>query len=391
MKNKLLFIKLINGLKLLFLKLIVWKFSFFCPRRKSLPKVLIIKPDHLGDFLITLSPFHDLCDYYHEKGYEITILVSTFNKPIAEACPLFDHVLAYNIFFKDFTYKKQYDMYCMLYSSRFSVVISPIFYPGPYIKCQTMMVLCRAPYNYTVVNYKMGPPDLHLQYLWVERWRKYYTIFLEEESNSIMLAGHNLVQRICGKSFPLTLYSRGFGELPPVSSLPLDYYVIVPGAISHRPWPIENMAQLIVRIQKKWPDLTPVLTGAPNEKHYGEEIRQLLPNSLTMIDKIGDSSLLELFAILKKARFIVSNDTGTAHIAPLMAVKSFVILGGYHLGAFLPNPVYSNTHCITHPMDCFNCNSSKSNKCKYQKGDEPDPCITGISVDDVMNVIEQNI
>ena len=126
-------IKFWGWLKLFLLKLLVWKFTILWPRRQTLPRVLIIKPDHLGDFLITLSAFQDLCDYYHERGYKITILVNTFNRPLAEACPLFDEVWTYNILHADFTFKKQYEMFCRLYASRFSVVIAPQYFPSSYL------------------------------------------------------------------------------------------------------------------------------------------------------------------------------------------------------------------------------------------------------------------
>ncbi len=371
-------------LKLLLVKILIWKFSIFFPRRESLPRVLILKPDHLGDFLIFLSTFQNLCDYYHERGYKITILVNTFNRPLAEACPLFDEVLACNIAHNDFTFKKQYAMYCRLYSSRFSIVINPQYFPGANLKAHTMALLCRAPFCCTAFSFKMVHRNMTSldRYWWVERWRGCSSLFFEDQSESLMEAGHHFAKFICKKDFPLMLYSRGFDPLPDVP-MPKDYYIVVPGAATHKPWPVERFAELIVMMHRKFPELIPVLTGGRNEKRLGAEIRRLLPEDITVIDKTGETTLLELLSIFKKAHLVVTNDTGTAHLAPLMSVRSVVIMGGWHVGVFLPNPLYQNMRCILHKKECANCDWAK---CVHAQNGV-DLCIAEISVEEVMAAI----
>ena len=380
----LLGLKCLAWLKLFLLKLLVWKFSILWPRRKTLPRVLIIKPDHLGDFLIVLSSYQDLCDYYHERGYKITLLVNTFNRPLAEACPLFDEVWGYNIQHADFTFKKQYDMYCRLYASRFSVVINPQYFPGAYLKTHTMVLLCRAPFCCTAFNYGLVDRETTARgrYWKIERWRGQYSLFFEDNAKSVMETGHNFANRICSSDSPLTLYSRGFGPLPDVP-MPKDYYIVVPGAATHKPWPVEKFADLINMIHQQYPELIPVLTGGRNEKHLGETIRRLLPEDIAVVDKIGETTLFELFSIFQKARVVVTNDTGTAHLAPLMSVKSVVISGGWHIGAYLPNPLYSGMRCIIHQKECAYCGWKKC----IQPRDGIDLCVAEISVEEVMRAV----
>ena len=371
-------------LKLFLLKLLVWKFTILWPRRKTLPRVLIIKPDHLGDFLITLSAFQDLCDHYHERGYKITLLVNTFNRPLAEACPLFDEVWGYNIQHADFTFKKQYDMYCRLYASRFSVVINPQYFPGAYLKTHTMALLCRAPFCCTAFNYGLVDRETTApgRYWKIDRWRSQYSLFFEDSAQSVMETGHNFARRICHADFPLALYSRGFGPLPDVS-MPENYYVVVPGAVSRSPWPAEKFAGLIEMIHRLRPELTPVLTGGRNEKRLGEKIRSLLPEDIAVVDKIGGTTLFELLSIFKNARLVVTSDTGTAHLAPLLSVKSVVVSGGWHIGAYLPNPLYSGMRCIIHRKECAGCGWKK---CIHSR-DGVDLCVAEISVDEVVSAM----
>lgn len=379
-------VKCWSWLKLFLLKLLVWKFAILWPRRKTLPRVLIIKPDHLGDFLVTLSSYQDLCDYYHERGYTITLLVNTFNRPLAEACPLFDEVWGYNILHADFTFRKQYEMYCRLYSGRFSIVINPQYFPGACLKSHTMALLCRAPFCCTAFNYGLVEKETtELGRFWkIERWRNHYTLFFEDSSKSVMETGHKFAERICHADFPLTLYSRGFGSLPDVP-MPENYYVAVLGAISRSPWPLERFAGLIEAIHRRTPELIPVLTGSRHEIHLGEAIRRLLPEDVAVVDKIGDTDLFELCSIFRKSRFVVTNDTGTAHMAPLMSVKSVVISGGWHIGAYLPNPLYRDMRCVIHQKECANCGWKKC----VSPQDGVDLCIAEISVDEIMDVVRE--
>ncbi|MBR4518793.1 MAG: glycosyltransferase family 9 protein [Victivallales bacterium] len=381
-------VKLLAWMKLLVLKILVWKFSILWPWRRRLKRVLIIEPFHLGDILTLLSPIQNLCDYYHDRGYEISILIPPAAQPLVEACPLFDHALGYHILRGDFTFKKKYELYCKLYNDRYEVVVNPFFSPDKIFSfISTIAVLCRPAFscamiNNTVVPMQMTPLE---QYLYMDRWRKRYTTFLEDHSRSFFKYIHDLCENVCGMSFPLTLYSRGFGELPKMS-LPSAYYVIVPGAGTRRPWPMKRMAELITRIHQRWPELMPVLTGGKSEQKLGDEIRQQLPDGLQVIDMIGRSTLLELTAIVKGARFVVSNDTGTAHLAPLFNTKSVVISGAWHIGWFHPNPLYVNTRCILHPKDCAGCGWTP---CPYAT-DGIDLCIAEITVDEVMAEIERS-
>ena len=129
---KFLLLKTWSNLKLFMLKLLVWKFSILWPRRKRMSRVLIVKPEHLGDFLISLSAFQELCDHYHSKGYEVYILLPPAFQPLAERCPLFDHVLGYHLLHGDLTFRKRYALWCKLYAMRFSVVVTTNYFPSKY-------------------------------------------------------------------------------------------------------------------------------------------------------------------------------------------------------------------------------------------------------------------
>ena len=69
---------------------------------------------------------------------------------------------------------------------------------------------------------------------------------------------------------------------------------------------------------------------------------QLICHQLTNKDKVNDlsgkTSLTELAFILKKAKLLISNDSGIAHLAASLNTKTIVILNGTQFGRFLPYP-----------------------------------------------------
>jgi ADP-heptose:LPS heptosyltransferase len=64
--------------------------------------------------------------------------------------------------------------------------------------------------------------------------------------------------------------------------------------------------------------MTCVIVGAPGET---------LP-IIAAIDLTGQTTLLELAAIMRKAKIAIGNDTGPMHLAAALGVPSVVLFGG---------------------------------------------------------------
>lgn len=378
--------KVLESLHFFLWKLAVWRFSILWPRRKPRPRVLVLQPDHLGDLLVALSPMQEVYDEYRRKGFAIDFLVSTPNEPLAKACPLFDEVLACDIQSPSFTAGDRLRLYRRLYKTRYAAVINLQFFPGACAGTHPLAILCRAPFACTLGNNAMSPVrltpwDRHFR---IDRWRRRYPLYLEDRSPSAMLAVRHLAERIAGRELPLRLYDRGFAPLPHVD-VPEAFYVLAPGALTRRPWPMERFAELVARIHGKWPALVPVLTGGKREKALGEEIRRRLPPGVPLVDKIGETSTTELLAVVRKARFVLSNDAGPAHAAPLLGVPSVVVSGAWHPGVYQPNPLYAKTVCIIPPMDCAGCGWGTCPRAENGL----DACLAAISVDEVVSAVER--
>ena len=92
--------------------------------------------------------------------------------------------------------------------------------------------------------------------------------------------------------------------------------------LPHKKWPHYN--DLILLINKKYPNLKIVIAPGPSEIKLANKI-----NALSILENGKSLSLTKLAGLIYNAKFIVSNDTGPAHMAAHLGVSG-VALFGYH-------------------------------------------------------------
>ena len=92
--------------------------------------------------------------------------------------------------------------------------------------------------------------------------------------------------------------------------------------LSHKIWPYFN--ELIKIIKNKNPNLEIVIAPGPKEIGEAKKINAI---SITNNDK--PISVMELAGLIQKSSYIISNDTGPAHIAAHLD-KSGIVLFGHH-------------------------------------------------------------
>ncbi len=99
---------------------------------------------------------------------------------------------------------------------------------------------------------------------------------------------------------------------------------------------------------------------------------------------IADWSFAELIRRTRRARLVLSSDTGPAHLAALLGVGVIVALGGGHFGEFFPYPqqaAWSHVRVLWHRRDCYFC----SWDCPYLSAETHTyPCISDITVDEMV-------
>ena len=96
-------------------------------------------------------------------------------------------------------------------------------------------------------------------------------------------------------------------------------------SLPQKKWPFFN--KLIKIIKDKHENLDIAIAPGPNEIDMVQEI-----NSISITNDKKSLNIMELAGLIKKASFIISNDTGPAHIAAHLS-KNGVVLFGHHTTA----------------------------------------------------------
>ena len=162
--------------------------------------------------------------------------------------------------------------------------------------------------------------------------------------------------------------------------LPLPYAVLVPGGGDKiRRWRSDNFLQVIQEISTIRP-FTWILCGNLGEGQLCARIAEFLgATGKPVLNFCGKTSLLEFALILKRASFVLSNETSAVHIAAAVRTPAICVLGGGHYGRFYPYPGDPLTVAVTHHLPCFGCEW----KCILKE----EECITRIRPEEVASAV----
>ncbi len=123
-------------------------------------------------------------------------------------------------------------------------------------------------------------------------------------------------------------FRNRWNEVRATSSIPDDYYIIAAGATHEtKQAPGELWAQ-VARVIAEDNRLKALLVGAPNEKASMEELRAKLGQNCAGIlckESIGLSA-----AAMAGSRFVLSNDSGSAHLAAAIGRPMLALFGPTH-------------------------------------------------------------
>ena len=92
--------------------------------------------------------------------------------------------------------------------------------------------------------------------------------------------------------------------------------------LPHKKWPYYN--DLILLIKKNHPEFELIIAPSPNEIEESKKI-----NAQVIFKDDKALTITQLAGLINKAQFIISNDTGPAHMAAHLRARG-VTLFGYH-------------------------------------------------------------
>ena len=260
--------------------------------------VLVIKLGALGDFVQALGPFAAIRKN-HEQA-RLVLLTTAPYLPIAEASGYFDTIRtdgrlewwqwtgkrALHIWLRDLAPTRVYDLQTSARSSGFYRLFGP---PRP--EWSGIAPGCSHPHD------NPARDDMHT----IERQRE-------------QLAAAGIINFPSPELDWLDADTTRF-------QLPQRYVLLAAGGAAHRPgkrWPA--FAQLATALAAR--ALTPVLLGTAAERDVTNAIHETCP---TAIDLTGQTSLMEIAGLARRAAGAVGNDTGPMHLIAATGCPSVVL------------------------------------------------------------------
>jgi len=104
-----------------------------------------------------------------------------------------------------------------------------------------------------------------------------------------------------------------------------NYAVLIPGsAHDDKCWPVERFAALAEKLSREH-NLSIVATGSSSEAPLLARLADAADVPVTNL--AGKTSIPELIALLRRAKLVVGNDTGPAHIAAALDTPTVIVFG----------------------------------------------------------------
>lgn len=218
--------------------------------------------------------------------------------------------------------------------------------------------------------FELPKPDVEDKHM-VEKLRSFYKTIVDNE--------------ILKTSYP-KLFGAPFTSIKAKFSLPNEYIVINPSnshtkrnKLNYRAWPVEKWKDLIDSFEDA---RRIVLIGNRGEEAY---FKGLQPYPKNVIDLSGKTNLSELVSLIQHADFMITTDTGPAHIASATSTPIYCLIGPTNPALTGPYKTPDNeVHIISKKLECSPCYYlPHRDKCT------DNICMKEISVSDIQSAISK--
>ena len=350
--------------------------------QKAENKILIIRLDAIGDFVLWLDAAKHFKQIYPDK--QIILLGNNAWTDLAKRFPFWHEV--WSLDRRKFKINLLYRFHLLrkIREAGFEVVIQPS-YSRAFLSGDDIIRISGA-------RERIGPVG---DFSNIRRFEKrvsdrFYTRLIPTDPKPFMELKRN-AEFMCGLGINM---KSGLPDLSPaiegVSNLLSNlngYYILFPAAsLSGKQWSITHFSVLADKIYRKT-GLIAIICGSSSEQSLAENLTCHV--DAPVVNMMGKTNLVELAVVIRDAAFFVGNDTSAMHFAAAVSTPAFCLLGGGHYGRFMPYDLEIETERplpvpIIDKMDCFGCNW----KCRYSvKKGAAFPCIANISVDEVFALL----
>ena len=304
-------------------------------RPLSVPKLLIVKTDEIGDFILWHNFLQELVSADEFKGYEIHFCGNSSWKSLFET---FDGNLVSQSFWlqkirfkKDMRYRLGF--LTNIYRQQYTSVINPTFSRDKR-NDDAIVKAARSLRNIGMVANLESVRSYERGYD-----KGLYSQLFDHPKKPVFEFTRNrlFTEFITGKKSLVQDTKIDTHKLPSLpAGLPDKYFVVFPGSRSKaRIWPAEYFAVVSKHLFEQY-GWTAIICGGLDDANYADAFIATYRNP--SVDLTGKTSLPQLMRVLKNAQCLLSVDTGSVHLAAATGCTVFGIYNGSQYGRFAPYP-----------------------------------------------------
>lgn len=355
-------------------------------KKKKKKEVFVIYNYAFGDGVIWLCSARQLRKLYPKDKYNITLICQKGIHSLYENEDIFDKVIPFNLTKATFNLKTRFKLFKLLREKYYDIVLDPI----GVAECTTNVFMCRALVSKEKITILDKTLDKYLCPKWI--YEKIYTNIIEINKSNLSLLEYyaEFIRGLGLKNFEVKFNKIKIKNFK--IKLPNKYFIVFPSASTLlKRWPVEKYAEIIRRVYKKT-KLPILFCGTNSDINSINELKSLVKD-IPQYDIVNKTTLLEFIEVVKRAKFVITNDTSTYHIAVTNEVPVTIITGGYTYNRYVKYEFknmdkYLKPYIVTSNLKCFNCDNNcillKSNSKLW-------PCLEMITVEDAWKVINKMI
>lgn len=351
-------------------------FRFLAMFRKPVKRLLLIKTDAIGDYIIFRNFIEVLkkSEKYHD--YQIDLLGNKLWRNLNDA---YDKQYLHETYFINPNSFYEAPLQTLklgwqLFKNRYEVVLQPTYTRVFITDGFAALAAARQ-----IIGYESDNEGIFPRYK--KKTDKFYTQLLPLPKENYFEFNRNVFffETVLGEKIDL--------KAPQIKAniTTKQGIAILPGAGAFkRSWESDKFLELIKRLLQQTQE--PIyLIGGPGEIKHGEFLMRNLPEG-SIKNLINKTTLPQLIDTIGGLNLLIANETSAIHMAVATQTPSVCILGGGHFERFAPYPAdtpYAPV-CVYEKLRCYYCNWL----CIYNtETNEPFPCISAVTAEDVWQAL----
>lgn len=315
---------------------------------KQYQNILVNALVNLGDVVLTTSAIALLKKAYPQA--KITMLVKPVVREAVENNPVVDEVMVFQYKAKDNSLGKMLSMVSDIKSRHFDLSISFDRKLRPALLCWLAGIPVR-----------VGPDKVFDDKPSKVTWLYTHVMHISHDLNATLQA--ETYQTIVREFTGLTehaepVFARITDEaqkkaaelLARLPQAEKRIALCVKGTFELKTWPKEYFVQVVEALAQRY-NASFFIVGAPGDKEYADEVIAAMHQPV--MNFCGETSLVDLAAIISKSDLLITVDTGATHIAAATGVKMVTMYGCTSPDRW--HPINKNARVLTSREHCCPC------------------------------------